>query len=90
MLQLSRLHNMKLHVFRSLGKQTYNFENEYIFYPKFAWYAEGSSSVDTSPKSYHLTDLELINLLVWINFSDFECKMFLIDLKSSLTSSVML
>ena len=46
--------------------------------------------MDTSPKSYHLTAFELINPLVSINFSSFKCKIFLKDLKSSLTSSVML
>ena len=57
---LNRLYNLKLHVFKSLGERTYNSENEKIYYPRFALYAERSSSADAK-KSYHLTSFELIN-----------------------------
>ena len=42
------------------------------------------------PKSYHLTAFELINQLPYINFPSFECRFFLKDLKSTLSSSVAL
>ena len=36
-LQLNRLNNMKLHVFKSSGERTYNSDNENIYHPK-AWF----------------------------------------------------
>ena len=57
---------------------------------KFAWCAERSSLADISPKSYHLTAFELINLLQCVNFPCFECIIFLKDLKTRLSSSVAL
>ena len=54
-------HNgLNLHVFKSLGERTYNFENEQIHHPKFADYAGRSSSVKINPKSYHLAAFEVI------------------------------
>ena len=53
-MQLNRLYNVKLHVFRSSGERTYNSDNENIHRSKFAWYAERSSLTDINPKSYHL------------------------------------
>ena len=57
---------------------------------KFAWYAVRSSSADFNPKSYNLTVYELTNPLHCINFSCFQYKIFLKDLKSALSSSVAL
>ena len=42
-MQLNRLYNMKLHVFKSSRERTYNSDNENIYHPKFASYAERSS-----------------------------------------------
>ena len=89
-MQLNRLYNVKLHVFKSSGEQTYNSANENIYDPKFAWYAERSSLTDIDPKSYHLIAFELVNPLLYFYFSSFECIMFWKDLKSTLPSSVAL
>ena len=45
-------------------ERTNNSENENIYHPKFAWYAERSSLADINPKSYHLIDFELVNPLL--------------------------
>ena len=50
-MQMNRFHNVKLHVFKSSGKPTYNSDNEIIYHSKFAWYAERSSLAEISPKS---------------------------------------
>ena len=91
-LKLNRLYNLKLPVFKFLGERTYHSENEEIYHPNFAWYAERSSSVDINPKSYHLIAFELVNQLPYINFKfpSFECRFFQKDLKSTLSSSVAL
>ena len=44
-MQLNRLCNVKLHVFKSSAERTYNSDNENIYHPKFAWYAERSSFI---------------------------------------------
>ena len=67
---------LKITRFQLLRERTYHSENEEIYHPNFAWYVERSSSVDTSPKSYHLTAFELINQLPYINFPTFECGFF--------------
>ena len=59
-------------------------------WPRMSWYVEKSSSVDISPKSYHLTDSKLINQLPYINFPSFECRFLKKDLKSTLSWSVSL
>ena len=51
-------------------------DNGKIYRSNFAWYVERSSSVDINPKSYHLAAFELINQLLYINFSSFECSIF--------------
>ena len=38
----------------------------------FVWYADTSSSGDINPMSYHLTAFELINQLLYLNFSSLE------------------
>ena len=48
-LQLNRLYNVKLHVFKSSGERTYNSDSENMYHPKFAWYAERSSLADINP-----------------------------------------
>ena len=73
-----------------MGEQTHHTENAKIYHPTFTWCVERSSSVDISPKSYHLTAFELINQVPYINFSSFECRFLKIDLKSTLSSSVAL
>ena len=76
-MQLSRLYNAKLHGFRSSGERTYNSDNENIYHPKFAWYAERSSPVDIILKSYHLIAFELVNPLIYNYFPSFEYRIFL-------------
>ena len=44
---------------------------------KFVMYAEGSSSADINPKSYHLTASEQLNPLLYLTFPSFECKFFI-------------
>ena len=87
-MQLNRLYNVKLHVFKSSGERTYNSDNENICHPKFASDAERSSLADINPKSYHLIAFELVNPLFYIYFPSFEYRIFLKDLKSTLPSSV--
>ena len=50
-MQLNRLYNVKLHVFKSSGERTYSYnsDNENIYHSKFAWYAERSSLADINP-----------------------------------------
>ena len=45
--------------------------------------------MDINPKSYHLTAFEQINPLHCIKFSRFEYRIFLKDLKSTLSSVVL-
>ena len=71
LMQLNRLYNVKLHVFKSSGEGTYNSDNENIYHPKFTWYAERSSS-----KSYHLIAFELVNPPLYIYFPGFEYRIF--------------
>ena len=89
-MQLNRLYNAKLHVFKSSGEWTCNSDNENIYHPKLAWYAERSSLTDINPKSYDLIAFEQVNLLLYFYFYSFECRFFLKDLKSTLPSSVAL
>ena len=89
-MQLNRLYNVKLHVFKSSGERTYNSDNENIYDLKFACYAERSLLADINPKSYHLIAFELLNPLFYIDFPGFEYRIFLKDLKSTLPWSVAL
>ena len=89
-MQLNRLYNVKLYVFKSSGEATYNSHNENFYDPKFAWYAERNSLADINPKSHHLIAFELVNPLLYIYFPSFEYRSFLKDLKSTLPSSVVL
>ena len=89
-MQLNRLYNVKLHVFKSSVERTYNSNKANIYHPKFAWYTERSSLADINPKSYHLIVFELVDPLLYIYFPSFEYKFFLKDLKSTLLSSVAL
>ena len=89
-LNLNRLYNLKLPVFKLLGERMNHSENEQIYHPNFAWYPETSSSRDINPMLYHLTAFELINQLLYINFPSLERKIFQKDLKSMLSSSVAL
>ena len=73
---IDRLYNVKLHVFKSSGERAYNSDNENIYHPKFAKYAERSSLVDTNPKSYHLIAYELVNPLLYTYFPSFEYRIF--------------
>ena len=75
-MQLNRLYSMKLHVFKSSGERTYNSDNENIYDPKFALYAERSSLADINLKSYHLIAFELVNPLPNIYFASFEYRIF--------------
>ena len=86
-LNLIRLYNLKLPVFKFLAERTNHSENEQIYHPKFVWYAETSSSEDTTPMSHHLTAFKLINQLLYINFPSLERKILQKDLKSTLPSS---
>ena len=73
---------------KSSRERTYGSDNESIYHPKFAWYAERSSLADINPKSYHLS-FELVNPLLYIFSQAFNvdfCK----DLKLTLLSSVVL
>ena len=89
-LNLNRLQNLKLPVFKFSGERTNHSENEQIYHPNFVWYAETSSSGDINPMSYHLIAFELINQLLYINFPSLKRKIFQKDLKSRLPSSVAL
>ena len=73
---------------QGIRERTHHSENEDVYHSDFAWYVERSPSVDINPKSYHLAPFELINQLPCINFPSFECRFFLKDLKSALSSSV--
>ena len=81
---------MKLHVFKSSEERTYNSDNENIYHPKFAWYAEWGLLVDIIPKSYHSIAFELVNPLRHIYFPCLEYIIFLKDLKSTFSSCVAL
>ena len=85
-MQLNRLCSVKLYVSKSSEEQTYNSDNENIYHPKFAWFAERSSLADINPKSYNLTAFELVNPLLYFYFPRFECRTFWKDLKSTLPS----
>ena len=61
--EMNRLSNLKLPVFRFLGERTNHSENEQIF-PNFVWYGETSSPGGINPISYHLTAFELTNQLL--------------------------
>ena len=91
-MQLNRLYKVKVHVFKSLAERTYNSDNENVYHPKFAWYAERSSLADINPKSYHLIiAFELVNPLLYIYFPSFEYIIFFLkDLTSMLSLSVAL
>ena len=83
LLQLKRIYNVKLHVFKSSGQRTYNSD---IYHPKIAWYVEKSALANINPKSYHLTAFELVNPLHYIYFPRFEYRIFVGDLKFTLKS----
>ena len=89
---LNRLYNLKLPVFKFLRERTNHFENQQIYHPNFVWYAETSSLGDINLMSYHLTAFELINQyqLHYITFLSLQRKIFQKDLKSTLASSVAL
>ena len=65
-------------------------DNENIYHPKFAWYAEKSSLAVINPKSCHLIAFEQVNPVLYIYFPSLEYGNFLKDLKSTLQSSVAL
>ena len=79
-MQLNRLYNVRLHVFKSSGERTYNSDNENIYHPKFACYAERSSLKNINQKSYHLIAVEPVNPLFYFYFSSFEGRIFWKDL----------
>ena len=54
--------------FKSSVESTYNSDNENIYRPKFAWYAERSSLADINPKSCHLTAFKPVNPLLRCDF----------------------
>ena len=62
--------------------------NKFMIVSLPSTHAVRSSSADFNPKSYDITAYELTNPLHCINFSCFEYKIFLKDLKSTLSSSV--
>ena len=68
------------------SSRTNHSENELIYHPN--WYVGRSSSGNINPASYHLTALQLINQLLYINFLSLAHKIFLKDLKSTFPSSV--
>ena len=90
MLELNRLYNLKLPVFKFLGERMNRSENGQIHHPSFVWYVATSSSGDINPMSYHLTAFKLTNQLLFINFPSLQHKILQKDLKSTLTSSVAL
>ena len=75
-LQLNRLYNVKLHVFKFSGERTYSSDNENIHHAKFAWYAERSSFADISLESYHLITFEPVNPLLHMYLPSFKCRIF--------------
>ena len=89
-LNLNRLYNLKLPVFKFLGERTNHSENEQIYDPNFVWCIETSSSGDINPMSYHLTAFELTNQLLYMNSPSLERKIFQKNLTSTLPSSVAL
>ena len=62
--------------FKSLGEQTYNFENKKNYYPTFALSVQIGVLQRISNQRRHLIAFELISPLLYINFPSIECKIF--------------